>query len=50
MAGMRFREAGFFIDRLYSHFSHEGADMASAYLVALVHWESQRLQTALPRR
>lgn len=36
MAGMRFREAGVFIDRLYSHFSHEGANMASAYLVALV--------------
>jgi hypothetical protein len=36
MAGMRFRKAGVFIDRLYPHFSHESADMASAYLAALV--------------
>ena len=36
MAGMRFREAGFFVDRLYSHFSHEAADVASAHRVALV--------------
>jgi hypothetical protein len=36
MVRMRFREAGFLIDRLYPYFPHEGADMASAYLVALV--------------
>lgn len=35
MAGMRFREAWLFIDRLYSHFSHETADMASSHRVAL---------------
>jgi len=36
MARMGFREAGLFIDRLYSHFSHEGPDVASAHFVALV--------------
>jgi hypothetical protein len=36
MVGMLFLEARFLIDRFYPHFPHQGADMASANLVALV--------------
>ena len=36
MVGMRFRETGFLVDRLYPHFPHQGADMGSANLEALI--------------